>query len=86
VKPLVVTPERRITLPGALLISIVALVGMIGIGWANLSAQVNEIPVIKTRVDELEKDARKLDVIANDVQWIKEEMQRRRSGDSHGAP
>ena len=83
-KPVMVRPERLFTLPGALLISVVILAGSIGIGWANLQAQVAEVPTLKTRVDELERDARKIDVIANDVQWIKQEMQRRRYGSGVG--
>lgn len=86
-RPVVIKPERLFTLPGALLISVVLLAGAIGIGWANLKAQVDEIPLVKARVDELERDARKIDVIANDVAWIKQEMQRRRgSSAASGAP
>lgn len=84
-RPVKVTPEKLFTLPGALLISVVLLAGAIGIGWANLKAQVNEVPVLKVRLDDVEKDVRKIDVIANDVSWIKQELLRqtrddRRSG------
>lgn len=77
-KPFIVDDRVRFTLPGVILISVIMVAGGVGIGWANLRAQVDEIPMLKVRVEDLEHDARKLDVIANDVQWIKQEMQRRR--------
>lgn len=85
-RPVKFTPERLFTLPGALLISVVVLAGGVGIGWANLKAQINEVPALKARVDDLEKDARKVDVIANDVAWIKAEMQRRSASGQGSAP
>jgi hypothetical protein len=75
-KPVKVTAEKLFTLPGALLISVVILAGSIGIGWANLKSQVDEVPVIKARLDDVEKDLRKIDVLVNDVGWIKQELQR----------
>lgn len=79
-------PERLFTLPGALLISALILAGAIGIGWAEVKSQLNEVAPLKARVDGLEKDQRKIDVIANDVLWIKDELKRRRPGGAVGAP
>lgn len=75
-RPVKVTPERLFTLPGALLISVVVLAGALGIGWANLKAQVDEIPTIRGRVEEHDRALYKLDVMANDIVWIKQELQR----------
>lgn len=84
-RPLKVTTEKLFTLPGALLISVVILAGTIGIGWANLKAQVNEVPVLKARIDDVEKDVRKIDVMANDVSWIKQELLRQVREDRRSA-
>jgi hypothetical protein len=77
-KPIVVTAEQLFTLPGALLISVILMAGAAGIGWANLKAQTNRIEPLEVRVGEVEKDMKKIDVMANDIGWIKREMENQR--------
>lgn len=71
-----IRPETLFTLPGALLISVVILACGVGVGWANLNAKADEITMVKAKVELLEQDSRKIDVMANDVQWIKQELVR----------
>lgn len=77
-KPFVVSTEQLFTLPGALLISVVLTAGALGIGWANLKAQTNKIEPLEARVGVVENDLKKIDVMANDIGWIKREMENQR--------
>lgn len=77
-KAVLIKPEQLFTLPGAVLISVLFMAGTIGIGWANLKAQTNRIDPLEVRVSEVEKDQKKIDVMANDIGWIKKEMESQR--------
>lgn len=77
-KPVLIKPEQLFTLPGAVLISVLFLAGTIGIGWANLKAQTNRIDPLEMRVGAVENDQKKIDVMANDIGWIKREMENQR--------
>lgn len=78
-KSVLVHPEQLFTLPGALLISVLLMAGAVGIGWANLTAQTNRIDPLEVRVNEVERDMKKIDVMANDIGWIKREMENQRN-------
>lgn len=73
--PIKIDPKQLFTIPGALLISVLVVGGGAGIGWANLQAQTNRIEPLEVRVKEVERALKVVDVMANDIGWIKRQME-----------
>jgi hypothetical protein len=74
----------------ALLISVVSLMSTIiggAMAWQKIKDRSDEN---KRRIDELESRSEchdqlkvRLEVLANDIKWIGDELKRKRNGDSH---
>lgn len=69
-------------MPLAMLLGLLGLCSA-GLGaWYNLKNDVAEIPYLKAKLESHDQAMAKLDVMSNDIQWIKTELLRRQREDT----
>lgn len=91
--PLRLSNETNVRMPLYLLLGLLALVGTGMLAWGNVSGQVAEIPALKSELEAHAVALKRLDVMTNDITWIKLYLEReqrqadraRNSGDWNSA-
>ncbi len=78
--------DRPVRAPISLWLTIIGLALGGGAALASLQARVNLIEPLAVKVEALSQQSSKLDVMANDIQWIKAELQRQREQQLRRSP
>lgn len=77
--PLRLNDRTNVRLPFYMLVGLMAVCCGGAIAWANLRSQVEEIPALKARLEAHDAALARINVMANDISWIKDRIAEQRT-------
>lgn len=77
--PLRLSNDTNVRMPLYLLLSLLLVCSGAAIAWANVSGRVAEIDELRARVNAHDRALNKIELMANDIAWIKERMSEQRT-------